>query len=196
MCSWIDHSDGRACLCTTHPIGQPSPNPRPTPRRSALTLLASPRIADNVSISSNLREESVRGAPRNFHLPRQTTGEVAHGICLLCKLEFIGETWLSLKESVGRIPFPVLFVDGDYNVDAVSATAGKLVAGNAKNETKPLTGVVIVGVNSQLPGGCGHSSECVGCILRNKATATFAEGITRNGMSSTHKLYRMAAFEM
>ena len=115
-------------------------------------------------------------------------GEVAHGICLLCKQEFIGETWLSLKESVSRIPFPVLFVDGDYKVDAVSATAAKLVAGNAKDETKPLTGVVIGCVNSQLPGGCGHSAECVGCILRNTATATFADEMTRNGMSSTHKL--------
>ncbi len=115
-------------------------------------------------------------------------GEVAHGICLLCKQEFIGETWLSLKESVSRIPFPVLFVDADYKVDAVSAAASDLVAGNASDVTKPLTGVVIGCVNSNLPGGCGHSAECAGCILRNTATATYADGMTRNRVSTAHKL--------
>jgi hypothetical protein len=115
-------------------------------------------------------------------------GMVSHGMCLLCKRDFTGETWLSLKEAVGRIPFPVLLVDRELKVEAVSAPAATLVGNDADEKEKQLTGVVIGCANSRLPGGCGHSSQCVGCILRNTATATFVDGRTRNAVTTAHKL--------
>ena len=51
-----------------------------------------------------------------------------------------------------------------------------------------LAGVVIACANSRKPGGCGNTEECLGCIFRNTATATFADGIARHAVSTAHTL--------
>lgn len=113
---------------------------------------------------------------------------ISHGMCGLCRRNYFGETWISFEELMRGAQFPVIFADRDMRVAAASEAAAAAFAGSAHGGSKLLAGVVIGCVNSQLPGGCGQSTECAGCVLRNTATATFADGQTRNGVTSVHRL--------
>ena len=115
-------------------------------------------------------------------------GLVSHGMCGLCRRGFLGERWISIKDLIRDTPFPVMLVDREMKVKAMSGPAATGLGASASGDSMRLAGVVIGCVNSGLPGGCGHSSECGGCILRNTATATFADGKPRNGVTSVHRL--------
>lgn len=109
-------------------------------------------------------------------------------MCLLCKRNFLGETWLSLKEAVSQLAVPALLVDAKMMVHNVSPAATALVDKIAYRGKPMLAGVVIACANSKLPGGCGQTDLCLKCVLRNTATATFADGITRRGFETAHTL--------
>ena len=73
-------------------------------------------------------------------------------------------------------------------VQTLSAPAAAMVGQIAGDGQPQLAGVVIACANSRKPGGCGNTEECLGCIFRNTATATFADGIARHAVSTAHTL--------
>ena len=113
---------------------------------------------------------------------------VSHGICLACRGSFVSVARVGIGEFVARLDFPVLVLDSDLRVLEANAPAEAAVGKTALKMRNSLAGVAIECANSLLPGGCGHTTQCEGCRLRNTITATFADGQPRYGKYSHHNV--------
>jgi PAS domain-containing protein len=102
--------------------------------------------------------------------------EITHGICDSCAQHFFGPRDTSVRGFLNTLEAPVVVVDDDVRTleanDAALAALGKTreqVAGR-------LGGEIIECANSRLPGGCGHTTHCTACTIRNSVQETFETG--------------------
>ncbi len=103
-------------------------------------------------------------------------GRNSHGICTDCSSSLLGETRTPVEEFLRGLGVPVLLV-GD-NVEVLDANQAALgVLGKAVDAvTGRLGGKVFECDNAHLPGGCGRTIHCTGCVLRRTVTTTYQQG--------------------
>ena len=104
--------------------------------------------------------------------------EVSHGICKGCSRFFFDEEGgeAPLELFLEGLPVPVMVLGSGGEVQ-VANEAARALAGLAP-EDLPGTccGDVIACANARLPEGCGHTPNCVGCVVRRTVEATHASG--------------------
>ena len=100
---------------------------------------------------------------------------VSHGICDSCKIdaEFHRD---ALDDFLNRLPGPVLAVDGEGNVVGSNTIAAVLVSSDVASMKGHLAGDVISCVYSEFSGGCGRTTHCTGCAIRQAFEHTAATG--------------------
>jgi PAS domain-containing protein len=106
---------------------------------------------------------------------------VSHGICDACLREAIGGP-VSLDKFVDSLDVPVLVMDGSLTVRAVNHAAEAIIGRPVAEMRNTRVGVAIKCVNGGAPGGCGQSTRCRGCMLRQNLVDTHADGRRRYGV--------------
>ena len=103
---------------------------------------------------------------------------VSHGICDRCRIEaeFHRE---ELDDFLNKLGGAVLAVDGQGQVMGANDVAAVLVSSDVASIKGRLSGGVISCVYSELSGGCGRTTHCTGCAIRQafEHTATTGEPV-------------------
>ncbi len=79
------------------------------------------------------------------------------------------------------MPMPVFVVDKDVSILEYNSAAAGFLAGNKKAQLTKRCGEVLHCLNStETPEGCGHSTVCRDCVVRNAVGAAFkGRAVTR-----------------
>lgn len=103
--------------------------------------------------------------------------EVSHGICEPCSQFFLSSSdSTKLGSFLNRLPFPVMVVDSDVMVVDGNTAGLELVGKDREDVLGRLGGEVVECANARLPGGCGKTEHCSGCVLRRSASYTYTSG--------------------
>ncbi len=101
---------------------------------------------------------------------------ITHGICEGCSHRLWSESGTSLREFLESMDIPTLMVSGDVVVDGANEAALALVEKALPSLQGKPGGEVFGCVNADLPGGCGRTSMCSACTVRNTVTETYRSG--------------------
>jgi len=103
--------------------------------------------------------------------------ELSHGACPPC-LEHFERQWegLSLAEYLDDFEFPVVVVDQDGRFIAANDRMAEQLGQPARSLTGLLGGEAMECVWARLPGGCGRTSHCETCTVRQTVRRTFETG--------------------
>ncbi len=110
---------------------------------------------------------------------------ITHGICEDCSRRLIRPESHTIQEFLEKLPFPVMVVDDDVVVLAANKLALTLLGKSEYEVVDKLGGVVVECAYSEQPGGCGKTSFCRGCQLRESVTRTYISGRSLKGIEAT-----------
>ena len=101
---------------------------------------------------------------------------ITHGICPACL-----ETNFQLKQStlidiLDRLDTPVIVFDSTMCVCSANKQAQAFLKKELPDITGFVAGEVLECAYSKLTGGCGNTTHCDGCMIRNTVTDTFQTG--------------------
>ncbi len=101
---------------------------------------------------------------------------VTHGICSDCADNMEFQLGVSIRKFLNSFSVPVVLVDGERRTISANSRALQLVAKELSSINHEQLGTVFECAYSRLPGGCGKSVHCSGCVIRNAITTTYATG--------------------
>lgn len=79
-----------------------------------------------------------------------------------------------LRTMFDAIPSLIFVVDHDVRIEEYNAAAGKLLVGERETILKRRGGEILNCLHSKdTPEGCGHSTYCNTCVIRNSVTDAF-----------------------
>jgi PAS domain-containing protein len=109
--------------------------------------------------------------------PPLDDGGITHVMCPECDAYF-AEQWrgMSYEDYVARFPCPVVLVDPDGRVVAMNQSAGEALGRRPREAIGLLGGEAMECAHARLPGGCGKTTHCAACAIRNAVTATHRTG--------------------
>lgn len=105
-------------------------------------------------------------------------GMISHGICTKCRDWVRGDVanTVPLETFLDTLPIPVVVVNRDLLVETANQAALRAL-GKEKAELAGYSGGdVIECAYARLPGGCGNTEHCSGCVIRNTVTKSFVSG--------------------
>ena len=132
----------------------------------------------------------IRSLPEESDSPERRD---SHGICEPCSRTLIENLGIPLGRFLSNLNAPVLLVDRDVRVLEASPGALDALDAPAENVLGRLGGEVFECANASLPGGCGRSVHCSGCVLRNTVTSTWETGVSHIGIPATLHVTRDTA---
>ncbi len=108
-------------------------------------------------------------------LSENIEGVVTDGICPNCAadLQFVPQAF---DRFLNTLPGPVLVVDEKGRVMGANLAAAAMVRLEPWDMVDRMAGQVLSCVYSELPGGCGHTTHCTGCAIRQAFEHTFSTG--------------------
>jgi PAS domain-containing protein len=115
-------------------------------------------------------------------------GILSHGICPDCLKGLIGNPEVSLAELLNSIEFPVLVTSKSVAIQQMNRTAERILGRSLADRAGLKIGAAIECLHAGMPGGCGGSEYCEGCVMRNTITETHEDGQPRYGVYSEHEL--------
>lgn len=101
---------------------------------------------------------------------------VTHGICSDCADNIEFQLGVSIKKFLNSFKMPVVLLDGNNRTISANGHALGLLKKNLAAINHVILGNVFECAYSRLPGGCGKTSHCSGCTIRNAIMDTFATG--------------------
>lgn len=112
--------------------------------------------------------------------------EITHGICPDCYARVFGSLIsVPLADIVGRLPVPVLVMDGDARVIAGNPLAARVLGKDIETLPGAYAGDVVECATATRPGGCGRQMACAACDLRHSVEDTFATGKSHARIGAT-----------
>jgi PAS domain-containing protein len=92
---------------------------------------------------------------------------VSHGMCPQCG-EYFERLWggMPLGDYLDLLPRPVLIVDGEGRLVAANRRIAEAVCRDKKELRGLLAGEAMACVHSRLPEGCGKTTHCRDCAIR------------------------------
>lgn len=112
---------------------------------------------------------------------------VSYGICLPCVNEVIVNIPCNLRDFVEQITVPVVLLDCLGVVKVANSRAKAMLHREVTDIEEHLAGEVFECAYSQLPGGCGMTLHCAGCVIRNSVMRTYQTGTPITRMPATLK---------
>lgn len=115
-------------------------------------------------------------------------GRESHGICPACAEKLLSDDGMDIDAFLRQLGVPVFLVSEDVEVLDASEAALTMVQKPVDSVLGKLGGEVFECANAELPGGCGRTIHCSGCVLRETVTATWADGVSRVRVPASLKL--------
>ncbi len=100
----------------------------------------------------------------------------SHGICENCSHVVTNFNFTDLKSFLDTIGAPILLVNDNWNLLSANETAMQALGKNQDKLEHLLGGEVMDCKYSELPGGCGKTNKCTGCIIRSAVESTHKTG--------------------
>ncbi|GFO60411.1 hypothetical protein GMST_27360 [Geomonas silvestris] len=101
---------------------------------------------------------------------------ISYGICLPCANAVIINIPNDLRKFLDLISIPVLLVSFEGIVKTANDKALSLLGKDASQFAGHRAGEVFECAYSRLPGGCGNTYHCSGCVIRRSILETHATG--------------------
>jgi hypothetical protein len=101
---------------------------------------------------------------------------VTHGICPACLETNFQLRQSSLIDILDRLDTPVIVIDSTMCVCSANKQAQALLQKKLPDIVGVVAGEMLECVYSKLTGGCGNTTHCDGCMIRNTVTDTFQTG--------------------
>jgi PAS domain-containing protein len=101
---------------------------------------------------------------------------ITHGICHACAAHISAQRGKPLRTFLDTLDFPVLLVDSDVVVLGANQAAQDLLGKELPELETHRGGEVIECFYANLPAGCGQSTHCRSCAIRNTIGETFKTG--------------------
>lgn len=101
---------------------------------------------------------------------------ISYGICLPCANSVLTRVPSNLKEFLDQISVPVILLDFDGVVRTANRQALARFGKSLAHISGHLAGEVFNCVYATLPGGCGGTYHCSGCVIRRSITETYETG--------------------
>ena len=101
---------------------------------------------------------------------------VTHGICSECVDTFFGPQPVNLMDFIDGLNAAVVIVDATGRVSSANKKARALLQKELPDIEGFNGGDVFECAFAKLPGGCGNTTHCDGCTIRNTVMDTFQSG--------------------
>lgn len=118
--------------------------------------------------------------------PPLRDGGVTHVMCRECDAYFAAQwSGMSFEAYVARFDFPVVLVEGEGRVVAMNPAAGAFLGRGPREVVGLLGGEAMECAHARLPGGCGKTTHCAACAIRNSVQETHRSGRTLTRVPAT-----------
>jgi PAS domain-containing protein len=101
---------------------------------------------------------------------------ITHGICPDCLSYFRQNMNLSFDKFLNRLEAPVLMIDADGTVQLANDKALDYLDKSIEQVRGFLGGDVMECAYARLPEGCGNTTHCAACTIRNNVMKTHETG--------------------
>ncbi|MBI5725500.1 MAG: hypothetical protein HZA50_16200 [Planctomycetes bacterium] len=101
---------------------------------------------------------------------------ITHGICRSCYNILLLQLGVDVHKYLDSIAAPIVLIDAEGTVRAANASAMKLLNKKPADIEGYTGGEIFECPYSKLPGGCGKTTHCAGCTIRNTLLDTYATG--------------------
>src|SRR6266568_657544 len=113
--------------------------------------------------------------------------DISYGICLPCANSVMVDVPNNLQDFLDQISVPVVLVDLEGVVRGANQQACALLGKELSHIEGNLEGDVFECAYALLPGGCGNTYHCSGCVIRRSILYTFETGEPVHRMPATLK---------
>lgn len=103
--------------------------------------------------------------------------KVSHGVCNSCYTKILTEHGFNLQKFLNLLEAPVFLVDRDVNVLAANTLASAAIKKPIETIKGQICGNVLECINAYLPEGCGKTTSCPDCTIRNSVNETYRTGV-------------------
>lgn len=114
---------------------------------------------------------------------------ISYGICLLCANAVIIDMPNNLHDFLDQIPVPIVLLDCVGTVQTANNMACAMLNKALPHIEGKFGGDVFECAYALLPGGCGHTYHCSGCVIRKSVMDTHATGKGVNRVPASLKQY-------
>jgi hypothetical protein len=101
---------------------------------------------------------------------------ITHGICEKCADNLGFQMGVSLEKFLNSLPVPIIAIDNDCRLVNANRPALEMVGMDIFRCRGVLVGEVFECAYARLPGGCGKTIHCNGCVIRNSVRETWQTG--------------------
>jgi len=117
------------------------------------------------------------------------SGPVTHGICAECVRKVFYYRSKPLSELLNLFADPVFLVNSEGRVTTANAAALSML-GKDHSDIKDRLGGDVFGCSyADQPGGCGHTTHCKTCTIRNTVTDTLETGRNHEAVAAYPDLH-------
>ena len=113
--------------------------------------------------------------------------DISYGICLPCANKVIINVPNDLNDFLNQISVPVVLMNYEGVVKTANRQACAMLGKDLAAIEENLAGDVFECAYGLLPGGCGHTYHCSGCVIRQTVMATHATGKASRRIPATLK---------
>ena len=113
--------------------------------------------------------------------------DISYGICLPCANNVIINVPNELHDFLDQISVPVVLLSYEGVVKTANQKACAMLGKDLSQIEENLGGVVFECAYGLLPGGCGKTYHCSGCVIRRSVMETFATGKPSHRIPATLK---------
>lgn len=114
----------------------------------------------------------------------------SHGICEACARTLLEDLGIPVAQFLSELGVPVLVVNDDVRVADANPAAVSFLGGERETILGRLGGEVFECRNAHLPGGCGRTVHCSGCVLRQTVESTWETGRPHERVPATLEVTR------
>jgi hypothetical protein len=113
--------------------------------------------------------------------------DISYGICLPCANKVIINVPNELNDFLDQISVPVVLMSYEGIVKTANKQACAMLGKDLSQIEENLGGDVFECAYGLLPGGCGNTYHCSGCVIRRSVMDTFATGHAARRVPATLK---------
>jgi len=101
---------------------------------------------------------------------------ITHGICTKCKDKILGPQKVELMPFLDSLNMPIVVVNNRGNAETANKAARKILQKELPEIVGFTGGDIFECAYSKSPEGCGKTTHCSGCTIRNTVMDTFQSG--------------------
>jgi len=115
--------------------------------------------------------------------------DVSHSICPKCQAAFLGHKGpVALADFIQGFGFPIVLVNSAVEVIEANQSALKFFGKEKRDVEGRLGGEVLECLHASETGGCGKTTHCVACAIRNSFNTTYHTGIPQIDVDSYQRI--------